>query len=152
MLVDVVLGDADDDVEVALLALAGGGDLGAAGGSPSPWTRTAWPSEMPGGILMVSLRCLGCRPLPRQASQRSLTVVPRPWQLGQVVTMRNMPPRPVCWTLPWPPQVSHLTGLLPGLVPDPRQGSQTSERLNSMSRSQPLRTSWRETSISYSRS
>ena len=61
---------------------------------------SAWPSEMPAGMRTLSLRFLGTRPLPRQDSQNSLTTLPRPAQAGQVVTMRNMPPRPVCWTLP----------------------------------------------------
>ena len=41
--------------------------------------------------------------------------VPRPRQLGQVVTMRNMPPKP-CWaTRPCPPHCTQTTGDAAGL-------------------------------------
>jgi hypothetical protein len=79
---EVVLLDADDDVQVASDALA----LGLAsrgGGSPSPCTRTAWPCWIPAGILTVSFRFLGWRPLPEQSGHLSLTIEPVPRHAGR---------------------------------------------------------------------
>src|SRR5690606_37908522 len=104
------------------------GESSGGGGSPSPATRTAWPSEIPGGILTASLRFLGTRPLPRHPSHSSLMMTPRPAHVGQAVTMRNMPPSPACCTLPCPPHVGHVAGFVPGLAPEPWHLSHTSSR------------------------
>jgi len=122
------------------------------GGSPSPATRTTWPSLIPRGTLTLSFRCTGVRPAPLHSPHLSFTTVRRPWHAGQVVTMRNMPPKPCCATWPWPPQVAHSAGLVPGLAPLPLQMPHTSARLNGISRSQPSRTSRSEISTSVSRS
>ena len=80
------------------------------------------PSSTPAGMLTESVRSLVTRPEPRQAWQGSSIVSPRPWQVGQVRSMVKKP-----WlarTLPWPPQVGHVVGLVPALAPVPEHVSQ----------------------------
>ena len=58
------------------------------------------------------------RPVPRHLEQRCSTWLPRPWQVGQVCRICMKPwPRT---TSPWPPHVSQVLGLVPGLQPSPR--------------------------------
>ena len=76
------------------------------------------PSSTPGGMLTESVRSLVMRPEPWQLWQGSSIVSPRPWQFGQVRSMVKKP-----WlarTLPWPPQVGQVVGLVPAWAPDAR--------------------------------
>src|SRR5262245_12746842 len=70
-------------------------------------------------MLTESVRSLTSRPEPLQASQGSLMISPRPWQLGHVRSMVKKP-----WlarTLPLPPQVGQADGRVPERAPVPLQ-------------------------------
>ena len=80
------------------------------------------PSSTPGGMLTESVRSLVTRPEPWQLLHGSSMISPRPWQVGQVRSMVKKP-----WlarTLPWPPQVGQVVGLVPALAPVPLHVSQ----------------------------
>src|SRR5665647_3093863 len=65
-----------------------------------------WPSAMPAGMSTVTLRATRSRPVPRQLSHGSLTMLPRPRQTLQVLVRMNWPKPPRLETsrmrpLPW---------------------------------------------------
>src|SRR5215207_9106004 len=114
--------------------------------------RTACPSCTPAGMRTVTTRLRNCRPVPPQLKQCSLTTLPRPRQFGQVVTMRNIPPKPCCATRPCPPHCTQTIGDDPALAPVPLQTSQLSCFSNSIVFSVPLATSASDSSTCVSRS
>ena len=89
---------------------------------PLPGTRSVCPSSMPAGTLMLTVSCLRSTPPPLHSGHLSLTVRPRPRQVGQVVAIMKMPW--LCATWPRPPQVLHATGCDPALAPEPLHSAQ----------------------------
>src|SRR3954468_8923800 len=85
--------------------------------SPSPERRMRSPSSTPAGIFTESVLCFFTRPAPRQVAHGSLTILPLPWQVGQVCWIEKNP----CdrRTVPAPWHVSHCFGVVPGLAPEP---------------------------------
>ena len=76
-------------------------------------------------MLTDKVRSRVTRPAPPQALQGSSITWPRPWQVGQV---RSSVKKPWAWrTLPMPPQVEQVFGLVPALAPEPEQASQVTE-------------------------
>ena len=64
------------------------------------------------------------RPAPSQVAQGEVTILPLPWQRGQVCWIEK---KPCCMrTWPWPWQVGQVVGEVPGLAPVPWQVSHSS--------------------------
>src|SRR5207249_1054357 len=122
--------------------------------SPSPATRSCWPSSMPGGMVSVISRSLRSRPSPRQRAQTLSTVLPAPPHRGQVETLTNRPKTDCCTcrTSPRPLQVGQVDIEDPGSAPDPLHRSQVSSRGTVTTRSRPWTASRRSISISMRRS
>jgi hypothetical protein len=114
---DVVLLDADLDVQVARRAAVGAG-LAVAG------LRMRMPSSMPAGIFTSSVFCFLILPWPWQVVQGSGMILPVPRQCGQVCCTLKKPWR-IC-TVPLPCRWQVLA-LVPGLAPVPWQVSQSSQ-------------------------
>ena len=83
------------------------------------------PSSTPAGTLTESVRSRVTRPAPAQFGQGLSITWPRPWQAEQV---RSSVKKPWVWrTLPLPPQVGQVFGLVPALAPVPEQASQVTD-------------------------
>ncbi len=119
---------------------------------PPPETLSLWPSSIPFGMFRDILDSFCTLPLPRHAGQRSLYVVPRPWQSGHSVRETMFPNgvRMALWTCPWPPQVLHVV-VLPSFPPFPLHAVQVTQRGTSMFAFLPFRTSLSVISRSYFR-
>src|SRR5271167_4832899 len=93
--------------------------------SPSPLRRMRVPSSTPAGTLTDSVRSRVTRPEPPQRSHGLSIVWPRPWHVGQVLSIAK---NPCCArTRPWPAQVLQVVGFDPAFAPEPEQVSQVSE-------------------------
>ena len=60
-------------------------------------------------------------PRPEQVPQYSSTICPVPWHCGQALCCCSIPRgvRATCVTIPEPPQVPQVRGLVPGFIPFP---------------------------------
>src|ERR1700685_1416700 len=80
------------------------------------------PSSTPAGMLTDKVRSRVTRPQPEHDAHGLSIDWPRPWQFGQV---RSRVKKPWAWrTLPWPPHIWQVLGLVPALAPEPEQASQ----------------------------
>src|SRR5271170_4031910 len=93
--------------------------------SPSPASRMRVPSSTPGGMFTDKVRSRVTRPDPAHEPHGLSIDWPRPWQFGQV---RSIVKNPWAWrTLPAPPHIGQVFGLVPALAPEPEQASQVTE-------------------------
>lgn len=105
---------------------------------PSDRTLRRLPESTPAGTFKLIRFDFRTRPSPPHVLQ-GVEVSPSPLQEEHVMTCWKTPRgvRVEATTWPWPPQVLHLEGVVPGLAPEPLQVEQLSRRVISISFSIP---------------
>ena len=117
---------------------------------PSSRTRKDWPSSIPAGTLTLMVLVWRTLPLPRQAVQGSVMMVPVPPHCGHGCEDCMVMPMKFCCvrTVPVPWQYVQVCGVVPSFAPVPWQVLQVSMREKVISRSQPKAASSKLISIS----